>query len=254
MTDLPHLGLYRRATAAALVIASALFLLDNIIHPTEYERDNEARQLTEIASHSDRWQLAHALGFLSLIVFTAALLGLAFLVRRRQPRLGLWAGALSVTGVLGLAAVITIDGYTWGVLGEVYQRRGVAPGTVEVALREVQQSNWSLVYYLTPLAWIIGLAMLAIGAALQGAVPVWAGVLMALGGLMVGIETAVISNTYFIVAAAVLAAGSVAVAAAIARMSDEAFARGDPHNPCTLLREPGTAARCRCYVSRLLDS
>ncbi len=68
--------------------------------------------------------------------------------------------------------------------------------------------------------------MLAIGAARQGAVPVWAGVLMAIGGLMVGIETAVISNAYFIAAAAVLAAGSVAVAAAIARMSDEAFARG----------------------------
>ena len=42
MTDLPHLGLYRRATAAALVVASLLFLLDNIIHPKEYERDNEA--------------------------------------------------------------------------------------------------------------------------------------------------------------------------------------------------------------------
>src|SRR5688572_20459760 len=77
MTDLPHVGLYRRATAAALVIASALFLIDNIIHPTEYERDNEARQLTEIAAHSDRWQLAHALGFLSIMVFTAAVLGLA---------------------------------------------------------------------------------------------------------------------------------------------------------------------------------
>ena len=140
-------------------------------------------------------------------MFAAAVLGLAFLVRRRQPRLGLWAGALSVAGLLGLAAVITIDGYTWGVLGEVYQRRGVAPATAEIALHEVQQSEWSLVYYLTPLAWIIGLAMLAIGAARQGAVPVWAGALLALGGLMVGIETAVISNAYFIVAAAVLLAG-----------------------------------------------
>ena len=60
------------------------------------------------------------------------------------------------------------------------------PETAEIALHEVQQSEWSLVYYLTPLAWIIGLAMLAIGAARQGAVPVWAGVLLALGGLMVG--------------------------------------------------------------------
>ena len=105
-------------------------------------------------------------------MFTAAVLGLAFLVRRRQPRLGLWAGALSVVGLLGLAAVITIDGYTWGVLGEVYQRarrrardgrdrapRGAAVGLVAALLPDRR------------LAWIIGLAMLAIGAARQGAVP-----------------------------------------------------------------------------------
>jgi hypothetical protein len=226
MTDLPHVGLYRRATAAALVAAPALFLIDNLIHPTEYERGNEARQLAEIAAHHERWQLSHALGFLSIIVFCAAVLGLAFLVRRRQPSVGLWAGALSVTGLVGLAAVITIDGYTWGVLGEVYQRRGVSPATVEVTLNEVQRSDWSLVYYLTPLAWIVGLLVLAIAAARQGAVPAWAGALLGLGGLMVGIETAVISNAYFIAAAAVLLAGGTAVAAAIARMSDEEFARG----------------------------
>ena len=226
MTELPHVGLYRRATAAALVIASVLFLADNIIHPTEYERDNEARQLAEIGAHADRWQLAHALGFASIVVFAAAVLGLAFLVRRRQPRLGLWAGALSVAGLLGLAAVITIDGYTWGVLGEVYRRPGVAPETAAVALREVQHSEWSLVYYLTPLAWIIGLALLGIGAARQGAVPPWAGALLALGGVMVGVETAVISNAYFIAAAAVLAAGATGVAVSIARMNDDAFARG----------------------------
>jgi hypothetical protein len=226
VTELPHVGLYRRATAAALVIASVLFLADNIIHPTEYERDNEARQLAEIGAHADRWQLAHALGFASIVVFAAAVLGLAFLVRRRQPRLGLWAGALSVAGLLGLAAVITIDGYTWGVLGEVYRRPGVAPETAAVALREVQHSEWSLVYYLTPLAWIIGLALLGIGAARQGAVPPWAGALLALGGVMVGVETAVISNAYFIAAAAVLAAGATGVAVSIARMNDDAFARG----------------------------
>lgn len=226
MTELPHIGLYRRATAAALIIGPVLFLLDNIIHPTEYERDNEARQLAEIAAHSDRWQLAHALGFLSLVVFAAAVLGLAFLVRRRQPRLGLWAGALSVAGLLGLAAVITIDGYTWGVLGEVYQRRGVAPETVEIAMQEVQHSEWSLLYYLLPLAWIVGLAALGIGAARQGAVPAWAGALLAAGGLMVGIETAVISNAYFIAAAAVLSAGAIGAGVAIARMSDATFARG----------------------------
>ena len=39
----PDAGLYRRATAAALVLGPALLLLDNLIHPKEYERDNEAR-------------------------------------------------------------------------------------------------------------------------------------------------------------------------------------------------------------------
>ena len=210
----------------ALVLAPALFLLDNLLHPKEYERGNEARQLAEIAGHADRWQLAHAIGFLSILVFAAAVLGLAFLVRRRQPRLGLWGGALGICGLLGLAAAITIDGYTWGMLGEVYQRRGIAPATVEQALHDVQHSGWSLVYYLPPVAWIFGVAMLALGAARQGAVPPWAGALLALGALMAGIETAVVSNAYFIASSVVLLAGGAAVALAIARLGDSGFARG----------------------------
>src|SRR3712207_1087896 len=90
--------LYRRATALALVVAPALFLADNILHPTEVGRDDEARQLAEIAAAATRWQLAHALGFLSIAVFAAGTLGLAFLVRRIRPGLGLVAGALGVFG------------------------------------------------------------------------------------------------------------------------------------------------------------
>ena len=145
-------------------------------------------------------------------MFAAAVLGLAFLVRRRQPRLGLWAGALCVVGLLGLAAVITIDGYTWGVLGEVYQRRGVAPGTAEIALHEVQQSE--LVAGLLPARRSPGSS----GSRCSRSAPrgrarcrcgpacCWRS-----AALMVGVETAVISNAYFIAAAAVLAAGSIAV-------------------------------------------
>ena len=66
MTDLPNVGLYRRMTALALVAAPAIFLLDNLIHPKEFARDNEARQLAEIAEHYDRWQIAHALGFIAM--------------------------------------------------------------------------------------------------------------------------------------------------------------------------------------------
>jgi hypothetical protein len=228
--EVPQLGLYRRVTAAALVLAPVIFLLDNLIHPKEYARDNEAQQLAEIAEHYDRWQIAHALGFIAIIVFAAAVLGLAFLVRRRNPTLGLIAGGLAVIGLLGLAAVITIDGYTWGVLGHVSGRADRNPDqdTLQFALHGIQQSKWSLLYYVTPLAWIVGVALLGIGAARQGAVPVWAGGLFAIGAVMVGIETAVTSNAYFIAAAAVLLVGSVAIGVAIARMSDAEFARGGP--------------------------
>jgi hypothetical protein len=208
------------------VIGPALLVLDNLIHPKEYERDNEARQLVEIAQNYERWQIAHALGFLAILVFAAAVLGLAFLVRRRQPRLGLIAGALGLVGLMSFAAVIALDGFTWGVLGDVSNRRGVAPTTTEVALHEVQQSGWSLVYYVPTLGFIVGFAALAIAVARQGAAPPWTGALLALGAVLAGLEPVVISNAYFIAASAVLLAGGAAVAASLARMSDQDFARG----------------------------
>jgi hypothetical protein len=226
--SVPEVGLYRRTTAATLVIAPALLLLDNIIHPKEFERDNEVEQLREIAAHADRWQLAHAIGFLAIVVFVGAVLGLAFLVRRRQPRLGLAGGALALVGLVSFAAVISLDGFTWGILGEVSGRPGVDPATTATTLHEVQQSGWSLVYYLPTLTFIAGFVALAIGAASQGAVPRWAGGLLALGGLMAALETSIISNSYFVIASAVLLAGGVAVGAAIARMGDEDFAHGGP--------------------------
>jgi hypothetical protein len=223
VTPLPNGGLYRRATAAALVAGPLLFLVDNLLHPKEHTRDHEAQQLAEIGEAYTRWQLAHALGFLALIVFAAAVLGLAFLVRRHRPTLGLVGGALGVVGLLAGAAVFAIDGYTWGVLGDVSTKPGVDRETVELTLHEVQNSSWSLVYYLPVLLWIVGIATLAIGAARYAGVPRLAGAVLALGAVMVGIESGVISNAYFIVASAVWLVGGVLMAGAIARMSDAEF-------------------------------
>jgi hypothetical protein len=107
-------------------------------------------------------------------------------------------------------------------------REGIDAATAVAALDEVQGSEWSLIYYLPGLAFIAGFVALGIGAARQRAVPAWAGALLALGGLMAALETVLISNAYFVVASAVLLAGGAAVAAALARMSDEDFARGGP--------------------------
>jgi hypothetical protein len=220
----PNAGLYRRATAAALVVAPLLALADNLLHPKEFTRDHEAQQLDRIADAYTRWQLAHALGFLAIVIFAAATLGLAFLVARRRPRLGLIGGALAITGLIGLASVITIDGYTWGTLGGVSRQAGIDQPTLQRALHEVQQSSWSLLYYTVPALWIAGTAVLAIAAARFAGVPGWAGALLAIGALLVGTETAVTSNAYFIASSIVFLAGSAAVGVFIARMSDVEFA------------------------------
>jgi hypothetical protein len=228
MTDLPHVGLYRRATAFGLVAASVLFVADNLIHPKEYSPDHEADQLRVIAENYTRWQVAHVLAIGTLLFFTAAVLGLAFLVRRRAPVLGLWGGVVAVSGMLGLALVLSLDGYSWAIVGEVSSRPGSDPHTVQLVLHDLQQSNWSLFYYLPGLGFLVGTLLLAVGLVRTGAVPLWMGVLFGIGVVLTGVEGLIHSNAFYITGAIVLAVGSCAVAAAIARMTDEEFATGGP--------------------------
>jgi hypothetical protein len=226
MSNLPHIRLYRVGTAVALVVAPLLFLIDNLIHPEELTRGNELEQVRLIADAYTRWQAAHAIGFLAVLAFAPAVLGLAFLVRRRRPGYGLIAGALALAGVLGLAAVITIDGYAWAIAGELSGNEKVGPAASAAMLKDLQGSAWSYVYYLTPVGFIVGMLMLAIEAARSGAIPTWAGALLAVAVLMTGTETAIVSNEYFIAGAAVFLAAGIAVALPLFRMSDAEFAQG----------------------------
>ena len=226
MANLPHIRIYRLGTAAALIVAPLLFLVDNLIHPKELGRGNELEQVLEIADAYTRWQAAHVIGFLAILAFVPAVLGLAFLVRRRQPGLGLLGGALALAGLLGLAAVITIDGFAWGIAGELATTSPLGPDNASEVLSDLQGSEWALPYYLTPLGFIAGMLMLAIAAGRQGAVPMWAAGLLALAVVMTGTETAIVSNAYFIAGAVVFLAGGIATALPLLRMTDEEFARG----------------------------
>ena len=218
--------LYRQGTAVALAGAPLLFLIANVIHPEEFEPDHEREQLAEIAANYTTWQVAHFMTFGAVVVFAAAVLGLAYLVRRRRPAAGLVFGGLALAGLFGLAFVDALDGYTWGILGEVSARPDADPATVERALHDVQQASWSIPYYSTPLLFIVGLAALAINAAREGAIPLGAALLLAFGAVLVGIEAEVQDNAYFIVAATVLFVGGAAVAAALWRLSDEEYEAG----------------------------
>lgn len=221
----------RQVTAAAFVAGPALFLADNLLHPKEFEPGNEAQQLREIADSYERWQIAHFLAFLAILIFAAAILGLASLLYERSPRAALWGGALGLAGAIGLAGVVTLDGFTWGVLGEISGRPGVDPHTVRLALDEVQNSAWSLPYYLTGLGYIAGLLVLAGGATRAGLISRPAGVLLAAAAALTGTETMIVSNPYFVAGAALMLAAGVAVAASLSRVEPGTRAAAPPSAP-----------------------
>ena len=215
-----------RATAAALVIGPGLFFVDNLLHPTELERGNEAEQLAEIAAAADRWQIAHLLGFLGLIGICAAILGIAWVVRPSSPRLGLWAGAAGVVGVLGFAYAFALDGYTWGVLGEVSGRPETDAATIQTAFGEVQESSWSLPYYaLAVLGFLGGMLGLCWGLARSGRIGAPAAALLGVGAVAVAVEGMIPDNAYFIASSGLFLLGGIAVARELSRQLDD----GDHH-------------------------
>ena len=107
-------------------------------------------------------------------------------------------------------------------LGEISGRRGVDQRTVQLALDEVQNSAWSLPYYLTALGYIFGLLILAVGAARSGLIAPLAAGLLVVAVLMTGTETMLVSNAYFIAGAALMLVAGVAVALSLRRLGESA--------------------------------
>jgi ABC-type cobalt transport system substrate-binding protein len=204
----------RRIAGGSLVLAAVLFLVANLIHPKEYATGdgNEADQLAEIAEHYTRWQVAHLFTLGTLFALAAGIVALAVVVYTRSPRVGLWGGALGIAGLIGLGGVLALDGFAWGIVGEVSARNGMDRATAEQVLHDLQGSEWSLQFYLLPVAWIIGMIVLALGAWRSRIVPAWAAWAFAVGSLVVGLEGAIHSNAYFIAASVVFLAGAIALA------------------------------------------
>jgi hypothetical protein len=210
------------ATASGFVLGPALFLFDNLIHPEEFARGNEAEQLAAIAADASRWQIAHLIGFAGLLVICFSILGLAWLIRRTHPSLGLWAAVAGVAGVIGLAFAFAVDGYTWGVLGEVSGRPRANPATIRAAFDEIQESAWAWPYYALAVFGFLG-AMLALcwGLADGGWARVPAVALLALGSLAVALEGVIASNAYFIASSVLFLVGGAAVARELLRIPED---------------------------------
>ena len=215
---------YRRFVTLCLVGAPLLFLVAQVLHPKEYTRNHELQQLAKIGDSYTRWQVVHFLTFISIAGFVFAVIGLAWLLMRRRPRQAALGGALGLFGLVSISGVLALDGFTWGVLGEVSTFPSADQHTMQVTLHAVQQSHWNLPFYVGSLAWLIGLVILSAGLVREGLIPALPGWIFAAGAVLVGIEAAIENNVYFVVAAVVLAVGSAGVGNAIGRLDDRELA------------------------------
>jgi len=201
----------KRITAVTTIASTVLFFFVNLIHPKEYTRNHEVQQLQTLANHYTRWQLAHFLTLIAILLFVVVVCGLAWLLYARLDRMALAGGLLGLWGLVCLGGVLALDGFTWAAIGQVTRWPGADVRTTTYALHIVQQSKWNLPFYVGGAAWIVWLLILSIGLLRQGLIRAWAGWIFALGVVLVGIEAAVENNTYVIVASAVLAIGGVGV-------------------------------------------
>src|SRR3954453_15965723 len=205
----------KRITAITVIAAPVLFFVVNLIHPKDYPRDPEPQQLQTIADHYTRWQLAHFLTFIAILLFVVVVVGFAWLLYGRLGNMALVGGLLGLWGLVALGGVLALDGFTWAALGQVTTWPGIDQYTAAQALHAVQQSQWNLYFYVGGLGWIFGMLILTIGLIRQQLIPAVAGWIFALGVVLVGIEAAVENNVYFIVASAVLAVGGIGVGLAL---------------------------------------
>jgi len=112
-----------------------------------------------------------------------------------------------ITFVLSL---LTLAGASW-----ITTMTGVDQRTVQLSLDEIQNSAWSLPYYLTALGYIVGVLILAVGAARAGLISQIAAGLLVVAVLMTGTETMIVSNAYFIAGSVLLLIAGTAVAVSL---------------------------------------
>src|SRR5215208_3422575 len=86
----------KRITAVATIAAPVLFLVVNVIHPKEYKRDHEAQQLKTIGDHYTRWQFAHFLTLIAILIFVIVVCGFAWLLYTRLQGMALVGGLLGL--------------------------------------------------------------------------------------------------------------------------------------------------------------
>ena len=204
----------RLIAGACMVLAPLMLLIAVIVTPDL--STNEANQLASIAGDPDGWYVASALTLASLALAVPAVLGLAHMLRERQPWLSTLGAGSALIGILASVGAVAIGLVAW------QMTQGGAPGQMVLLLERVNETAgiW-IPFTLCGLGVAIGFLLLAGGLALIDAVNPVMALLIAAGAICAAIGFPLASEALLLIGAVALFIGLGTTGVMVLRETDE---------------------------------
>jgi hypothetical protein len=170
----------RLGIGLSMMLAPLLFGVGFAIHPTQ--STSGAEQLRVIVATPGRWDLAHVLILVSLVLFIPAVVGIMGFLQQRGAWFGLIGGTFVIIGVVFFAAWVGAEGFASSALASLPadQQAALAPAMHAIIVPRGALSFVATTSFLL----IAGLLVLAIGLFAARTVPRWMSVAMATGVLL----------------------------------------------------------------------
>jgi len=191
----------RVCTGLSMILAPLLLGVGFAIHPPQ--STSGAEQLRVVVATSGRWDLAHVLILVSLVLFIPAVLGVMGFLQKRGAWFGLIGGAFVAIGVVFFAAWVGAEGFVSSALASLSanQQTALAP-----AMQAILDTRGALAFVdFTSLLLIAGLLVLAIGLFAARMVARWmsvaiaAGVLLLISGAALGVLISLVGGCALLV-------------------------------------------------------
>ena len=184
----------------SMLLAPLLLLVGFSIHPPEPH--DGAQMLEVIANDAGRWNTAHILFALSMVLSIPATLGLMDLLERRGgTRFGLIGGSLTVVGVIFLTLFIGVE----LAMSAIASTPAEEHAAIEPAMQALIDFDGPLPVVFVGLSLNLGLFVLAVGLISTRAVSRWTGVVIEVAALV--LVGGLFNNPIGAVGAAVLLVG-----------------------------------------------
>lgn len=170
----------RTLTGLALIVGPLVMLVASIISPNA-DNENKLKELNSVAAHKSAYLWGSVLFLVGTLILLAASVGIIHLFRNGGVTLGQIAGSLLLVGT-----AVTTAFYAFSILEyEMVNQPGLNRAELAKYLHEANNTAAAApLFILFLLGIVLGLILLAIAAWRRGLIPIWAAILIFIGGLV----------------------------------------------------------------------